>query len=103
MRLGRVQIVELMPTACLAFLRLAPTVDGRLAEPLHLLAEVGARDTTDGHLSAFFADLPESLGLTLPVAELPRKAPEIFGRWERHWPRRGGSFGGSGIRGVSIS
>ena len=48
----------------------------RPAEPLRLLAEVGARDTTDGHAGQFFADLPESFGLTLVMAELPRGAPD---------------------------
>ena len=47
-----------MPAALLVVLLLAATVDPRLAEPLRLLAEVGARDTTDGHVSPFFADLP---------------------------------------------
>jgi hypothetical protein len=60
-----------MPAALLAVLPLAATVDPRLAEPLRLLAEIGARDTTDGHAGQFFADLPESLGLTLAVGELP--------------------------------
>ena len=63
-----------MPAALLAILLLAATVDPSLAEPLRLLAEVGARDTTDGHAGQFFADLPESLNLTLAVAELPRGA-----------------------------
>jgi len=57
-----------MPAALLAFLLLAATVDPRLAEPLRLLAEVGARDMTDGHLGAHFADLPAALDLTLAVA-----------------------------------
>ena len=61
-----------MPAALVAVLLLAATVDPRLAEPLRLLAEVGARDTTDGHLSPLFVDVPESLNLTLVVAELPR-------------------------------
>jgi hypothetical protein len=39
-----------MFVALLAVLLLAATVDPRLAEPLRLLAEVGARDTTDGHV-----------------------------------------------------
>jgi hypothetical protein len=43
-----------MPAALL-FLLLAATIDARLAEPLRLLAEVGARDTTDGHLGTCFA------------------------------------------------
>ena len=38
-----------MPTALLAALLLAATVDPGLAEPLRLLAEVGARDTTAQH------------------------------------------------------
>jgi len=38
-----------MHGALLAFLLLTSTVDPRLAEPVRLLAEVGARDTTDGH------------------------------------------------------
>jgi hypothetical protein len=38
-----------MHAALLAVLLLAATVDPRLEEPLRLLAEVGARDTTDGH------------------------------------------------------
>ena len=52
-----------MPAALLVVLLLAATVDPRLAEPLRLLAEVGAHDTTDGHVSPFFADLPELPGL----------------------------------------
>jgi hypothetical protein len=61
-----------MPTALLAFLFLAATIDPRLAEPLHLLAEVGARESIDDHLGQFFAELPASLNLTPNVAELPR-------------------------------
>ena len=41
-----------MPAALLTFLRLSDTVDPRLAEPLRLLAEVGARDTPRGELLA---------------------------------------------------
>ena len=63
-----------MPAALLAVLRFAATLDPRLEEPLRLLAEVADRDTTDGHLGPFFADLPASLGLTLAVAEPPRGA-----------------------------
>ena len=40
-----------LPAALAAVLLLATTVDRGLAEPLRLLAEVGARDTTDGHIS----------------------------------------------------
>jgi hypothetical protein len=50
-----------MPAAPLAFLLLAATGDPRLAEPLRLLAEIGAGDTTDGHLGPFFADFPNRL------------------------------------------
>ena len=39
-----------MPAAILSILFLAATVEPRLAEPLRLLAEVGARDTTGGQL-----------------------------------------------------
>jgi hypothetical protein len=63
-----------MPAALLALVLLTATVDPRLEEPLRLLAEVGARDMTDGHLGPQFASLPDSLGLTLAVAELPRGA-----------------------------
>jgi hypothetical protein len=63
-----------MPAALLALVLLTATIDSRLAEPLRLLAEVGAHDTTDGHLGPYFADLPESLDLTLAVGELPRGA-----------------------------
>jgi hypothetical protein len=49
------------PGPLFAVLRLAATVDPRLAEPLRLLAEVGARDTTDGHAGQLFADLPKTL------------------------------------------
>jgi hypothetical protein len=52
-------------TPFLTLLLLAATVDPRLAEPLRLLAEVGAREETDGHVGTLFADLPEQLGLTL--------------------------------------
>ena len=55
-----------MPAALAAVLLLAATVDPRLVEPLCLFAQVGARGTTDGHLAPYFAELPESLGLTLP-------------------------------------
>ena len=60
-----------MPAALLALALLAATIDPRLAEPLRLLGEVGARDTTDGHLGPYFADFPKSLGLTLAAAVLP--------------------------------
>jgi hypothetical protein len=63
-----------MPTALLAVLLLAATADARPVEPLRLLAEVGARDTTNGHLGPYFADLPESIQLTLLVGEVPREA-----------------------------
>ncbi|HZO26542.1 MAG TPA: hypothetical protein VFH48_11210 [Chloroflexota bacterium] len=53
-----------MPAYLLAFLLLAATVDPRLVEPLRLPAEVGARDTTDGHDGQLFVDLLESLGLS---------------------------------------
>jgi hypothetical protein len=46
-----------VPATLLAFLLFTATVDPRPAEPLRLLAEVGARDTTGGHLG---------LGLTRP-------------------------------------
>jgi hypothetical protein len=36
-----------MPAALLALVLLAATIDPHLAEPLRLLAEVGARDTSD--------------------------------------------------------
>ena len=45
-----------------------------LAEPLRLLAEVGARDAIAGHAGQFYTDLPDSLGLTLAVGQLPRGA-----------------------------
>jgi hypothetical protein len=63
-----------MPATLLAFLLLAATVDPRLAEPLRLLAVVGAHDITDGHVGPHFAGLPESMGLTLALGELPRGA-----------------------------
>jgi hypothetical protein len=63
-----------MPATLLAPLLLAATVDPRPAEPLRLLAEVGARDTADGLLGPFFAGLPESLNLALAVGDLPRGA-----------------------------
>lgn len=67
-----------MPAALLDFLLLAATVDPRLAGPLRLLAEAGARVTIDGHIGPFFADLPETLGLTLAVAEPPRGAARFL-------------------------
>ena len=42
-----------MPTTLLTLLLIASTVDPHLTEPLRLLAEVGARDTTDGHLGPY--------------------------------------------------
>jgi hypothetical protein len=54
-----------MPAALAAALLLAATIDPRLDEPLRLLAEVGARDTTGGHLGLYVADVPESLNLML--------------------------------------
>jgi hypothetical protein len=63
-----------MPAALLAILLFAFTIDPRLEEPLRLLAEVGAHDTADVHIGPEFASLPESLGLALVVAELPRGA-----------------------------
>jgi hypothetical protein len=68
-----------MPAALIALLLVAATADPRLAEPLWLLAEGDARDTTDGHLSPQFTSLPDSLNLRLTVAELPRGAA---GRYE---------------------
>ena len=47
-----------MPTALLALLLLAARVDPRLAEPLRLLAEVGARESIDDHPGQLYADLP---------------------------------------------
>jgi hypothetical protein len=67
-----------MPAALLALVLLAATIDPHLAEPLRLLAEVGARDTTDGHIGSELAGLPESLGLTLAVAEMPRGAARRY-------------------------
>jgi hypothetical protein len=56
----------------------AATVDQRLAEPLNLLAEIGAHESPDGHIGPLFAELPEQLGLTLVVAELPSGASGRF-------------------------
>jgi hypothetical protein len=72
-----------MPAALLAVLLLTATVDPRPAEPLRLLADVGAHDTTDGHVGPQFASLPESLGLTLAVAELPRGAVGFYDQRSR--------------------
>ena len=58
-----------MPASILALLLLAATVDPRLAEPLRLLAEVGARDSKT--LGAFYARVPDVLSLTLAVRPLP--------------------------------
>jgi hypothetical protein len=55
-----------------AVLLLAATVDPRLDEPLGLLAEIGARDTTYGHPGPNLADLPKSLNPALAVTDLPR-------------------------------
>ena len=57
-----------MPAALLAFLLLTATVDPRLAEPLRLLAEVGAP----------FASMLDSLNLRLTVAEMPRGAAGCY-------------------------
>ena len=65
-----------MPTALLAFLLLAVTIDPRLAEPLKLLVEVGARDTTDSHAGQFLDCLPESLSLTLAAGLASRRGPD---------------------------
>jgi hypothetical protein len=67
-----------LPAALLAVLLLAATVDPRLAEPLKLLAEVGARESIDDHSGQFYADLPELLDLTLTVAALPRGGVGYF-------------------------
>ena len=61
-----------------------------MAEPLRLLTEVGARDTTDGHAVQLFANLPESLDLTLAVAGLV--APRTLGGEE---PATGGDAEGA--------
>ena len=45
---------------------IASAVELHRAEPLRLLAEVGARDTSAGHVGPHFADLLASLGPTLP-------------------------------------
>lgn len=52
-----------------------------------LLAEVGARDTTDGHLGQFFAELPESLGLALVAGErgaVPASDTSMHSHGARH-------------------
>ena len=61
-----------MPSALLALLLLAATVDPRLAEPLRLLAEV--RDAGGAAVGAEYAELPGALSLTLRVAALPPRA-----------------------------
>jgi hypothetical protein len=63
-----------MPTALLALVLLAATIDPRLDEPLRLLAEVGARDTAAAAPGPLFAELPALLGLTLVVVDLPHGA-----------------------------
>lgn len=68
-----------MHAALLALLLLAATVDPRLVEPLQILAEAEAHEETDGGIGPLFADLPEQLGLTLAMAELP---PGAGGRYE---------------------
>jgi hypothetical protein len=60
-----------MPAALLALLLFAVTIDPRLEEPIRLLAEVGAREMVDGDPGQYYADLPESLRLTLEVGPLP--------------------------------
>lgn len=61
-----------MPTAMLALLLLAASVDPRLDEPLRLLAEV--HDASGEPVGAAYAELPESLGLILIVSSLPPRA-----------------------------
>ena len=58
-----------MPAALLAVIQLAPIVDPRLAEPLKLLAGVGARDA--GTFGTFYARVPDALSLRLVVRPLP--------------------------------
>jgi hypothetical protein len=53
-----------LPAALAAVLLLAATVDQRPAGPPRLLAEVGARHTSDGYLGPFVAALPVTLALT---------------------------------------
>jgi hypothetical protein len=62
-----------MPAALLALVLLAATIDPHLAEPLRLLAEVGARDTSDVQVDlSSVNELARIAGADLAVAELPR-------------------------------
>jgi len=61
-----------MPSALLAVVLLAATLDPRLGEPLRLLAEV--RDANGVAVGAEYAELPEALALALRVAALPPRA-----------------------------
>jgi hypothetical protein len=70
-----------MPAALLAVFLLAATVDPRLAEPLRLLAEVGARDART--LGAFYARVPDALSLTLAVRPLPDGTDARYDRRRR--------------------
>src|SRR5688500_7671046 len=70
-----------MPAAVLAVLLFAATVDPRLAEPLRLLAEVGARDA--GTVGAFYARVPNALSLWLVVRPLPDGELSTLGRSAR--------------------
>ena len=69
---------RVLPSRMPAALLLAATVDPRLAEPLRLLAEVGARESIDRHPGPSFAELPESIDLTLAVGDPPRGAVGYF-------------------------
>ena len=70
-----------MPAALLAFLLLAATTDPRLAEPLRLLAEVGARDART--LGTFYARVPDALSLSLTVRALPDGMDARYDRGRR--------------------
>ena len=58
-----------MPTALLALILFAATVDPRLAEPLRLLAEL--HDASGEPVGAAYAEMPDTLDLILIVSSLP--------------------------------
>src|SRR5918994_1448859 len=61
-----------MPTALLALLLFAATIDPRLDEPLRLLAEVS--DAQGEPVGAAYAEMPQTHDLILIVSSLPPRA-----------------------------
>src|SRR5689334_2483836 len=65
-----------MQLLAVALLLLAATIDPRLAEPLHVLADL--RDASGQPISEPYGQMPDALHLTLAVRPLPRGAGGVY-------------------------